>query len=93
MEVAGYRIVQEALTNALKHAPDASVRVRVSFGPQLLELEIDDDGSSNGIPGSGFGLVGMRERAEMYGGSLDVARAPGGAFRVRARFPIEDGSR
>ncbi|MGH8986036.1 MAG: sensor histidine kinase [Acidimicrobiia bacterium] len=89
IELAGYRIVQEALTNVIKHAPESRARVRVAFGPETLEREIEDDGRANGAAGSGYGLAGMRERAELYGGSVEAAPAPGGGFRVLARLPVE----
>ena len=90
IDLAAYRIVQEALTNAIKHAGPARARVTVRYLPGELELEITDDGAGprgNG-DGSGHGLVGMRERVALYGGSLDAG--PGGerGFAVRARLPI-----
>lgn len=89
VELAAYRIVQEALTNVMKHAPDASARVRVAFGSAQLELEIEDHGQRNGAAGHGYGLAGMRERAELYGGSVEAAPVGGGGFRVLARLPLE----
>ena len=93
LELAGYRIVQEALTNVMKHAPQARARVRVAFGPGALELEIENDGAANGASEAGYGLAGMRERAEMYGGSVEAAPNPGGGFRVLARLPVEEPAR
>jgi signal transduction histidine kinase len=92
IELAGYRIVQEALTNVMKHAPQACARVRVAFRPGMLELEIEDDGGASGAAGSGYGLAGMRERAEMYGGSVEAAPGPSGGFRVLAQLPFERGT-
>ena len=88
VELAGYRIVQEALTNVMKHAPEANARVRVAFGPAELELEVENDGRTNGAAGSGYGLAGMRERAKLYGGSVEAAPVRGGGFRVLARLPV-----
>ena len=90
VDLTAYRVVQEALTNVLKHAgPGTSVHVVVEPGPGELALEICDDGRSRaaGAPG-GHGLVGMRERVAVYGGSLEVGRRPGGGFRVAARLPL-----
>jgi len=89
IELSAYRIVQEALTNALKHAGDAHADVHVRYGADSLELEIVDDGAGSGsrAPG-GHGLVGMRERVALYGGRLDTGRAASGGFTVRALLPI-----
>ena len=89
VDLAAYRIVQEALTNVLKHAGPARARVALRYGDRELGLEITDDGSgtsANG-DGGGHGLVGMRERVALYGGSLEARPAPGGGFQVRARLP------
>lgn len=91
IELSGYRIVQEALTNALKHAGAARARVSVCYGPDSLELEIADDGDGDGsarAPGGGHGLVGMRERVALYGGRFQATRNPGGGFVVKAALPI-----
>ncbi|GLI02342.1 sensor histidine kinase [Phytohabitans aurantiacus] len=86
-----YRIVQEALTNALKHAGAATAQVRLSFGVYWLIVEIFDTGRGP-TPGSdrvGHGLVGMRERVALYGGTLRTGPRPGGGFRVYAKIPME----
>jgi signal transduction histidine kinase len=90
IELSAYRIVQEALTNALKHAGDARATVHVRYGPDSLELEIADDGpgGSTRASGGGHGLVGMRERVALYGGRLDASRRAEGGFVVRVRLPI-----
>jgi signal transduction histidine kinase len=90
IELSAYRIVQEALTNALKHAGNAHASVHVRYGPDTLELEIVDDGPGAPAPvaSGGHGLVGMRERVLLYGGSLDAGRRPSGGFRVRVLLPI-----
>jgi signal transduction histidine kinase len=90
IELSAYRIVQEALTNALKHAGDAHATVHVRYGPDSLELEIADDGAggSSRVSGGGQGLVGMRERVALYGGRLDASRGAEGGFVVRVKLPI-----
>jgi signal transduction histidine kinase len=90
IELSAYRIVQEALTNALKHAGDARATVRVSYGTDSLELEIVDDGAGTPQPvaSGGHGLVGMRERVALYGGRLDAGRRVGGGFAVSVLLPI-----
>jgi signal transduction histidine kinase len=94
--VAAYRIVQEALTNVLKHADRAPSRVVLRWADDALELEIADDGPPrNGAQGeaaTGRGLAGMRERAAMYGGTLEAHPGPEGGYVVRARIPLESGS-
>jgi signal transduction histidine kinase len=89
VDVSAYRIVQEALTNALKHAGPARARVSVRFEPDALELEIADTGagSANGA-GGGHGLAGMRERVAIFGGELASGPRPEGGFTISARLPL-----
>ena len=92
--LAAYRIVQEALTNARKHAAGARVDVRLRYLPSALELAVENDGvdgdGANAWTGAaGHGVIGMRERVHLYGGRLDVGPRPDGGFAVRARLPIE----
>jgi len=88
VDLSAYRIVQEALTNALKHAGPATARVWVSYGESGLELEVADDGSGNGNgDGTGHGLVGIRERVAVFGGEVDAGARPEGGYTVRARLP------
>jgi signal transduction histidine kinase len=89
IELSAYRIVQEALTNALKHAGRAQASVHVRYGRDSLELEIVDDGAGAQAPvaSGGHGLVGMRERVALYGGRLDAGRRPTGGFGVRVLLP------
>jgi signal transduction histidine kinase len=91
VDLSAYRIVQEGLTNALKHAGPARAAVLVRFGDRELELRVSDDGrghdpSSNG---DGHGLVGMRERVALYGGQLEAGRQPGGGYLLSARLPLD----
>jgi len=91
IDLSAYRIVQEALTNALKHAGPARARVTVRYGETELDIEITDDGAgaAEAAPAGGHGLVGMRERARLFGGRLEAGPADGG-FRVHARLPVEE---
>ncbi|WP_242676480.1 sensor histidine kinase [Streptosporangium minutum] len=91
-----YRIVQEALTNTLKHGgPDASATVEMEYGLRELFLRVTDDGRGAAVPGrpGGHGLVGMRERAAMFGGSIEARPRMGGGFQVIARLPIGETGR
>jgi signal transduction histidine kinase len=90
IELSAFRIIQEALTNTLKHADGACAFVYVRYGDTSLELEISDDGAGAPAPveSGGHGLVGMRERVALYGGRLDAGRRPGGGFEVRVLLPI-----
>ncbi|MBW4717099.1 sensor histidine kinase [Saccharothrix obliqua] len=87
--LSAYRIVQESLTNVVKHAHARKADVRVRYLEEALEVEVADDGRGpSGAPGrAGFGLVGMRERVAVHGGRLEAGPRRGGGYRVRARFP------
>ncbi|WP_446213146.1 sensor histidine kinase [Micromonospora sp. IBSANI012] len=88
VDLAAYRVVQEALTNVLRHARVAAARVRVDYGREELVVEVTDRGV--GAPGAaGHGLAGMRERVTALGGSLTAGPGPDGGFRVSARLPVE----
>ena len=92
VDVAAFRTVQEALTNVARHAGQASATVRLDYGDDELTVEVDDDGNgaaATSTPGSGKGVVGMRERAAALGGELEAGPKPEGGFRVRARLPLE----
>jgi signal transduction histidine kinase len=88
LDLAAYRIVQEALTNALKHSGHAPTTVTVDYGEHELALEIRDEGAGRSNSGGGHGLVGMRERVRLYGGSIETGPTDGGGWRVRARLPL-----
>jgi signal transduction histidine kinase len=92
VELTAYRVIQEALTNALKHAGDAHAEVRLCYGVEALDVEIVDDGAgrSNGHVG-GHGLVGMAERVGVFDGEFVAGPRAGGGFSVRVRLPIETG--
>jgi signal transduction histidine kinase len=89
-DLAAYRVIQEALTNAIKHAGAAPTSVTVRWQPSALVLEIVDRGGTamNGSNGSGHGLVGMEERVRLYDGTLRTGRTAGGGFEVVARLPL-----
>ena len=98
VELSAYRIVQEALTNALKHAGPSSASVIVHYRADELELEVIDTGPGRNAgapshpewatPRGGHGLVGMRERVSVYGGELEAGPRAEGGFRLRVRLPI-----
>jgi signal transduction histidine kinase len=118
VDLSAYRIVQEALTNSLKHAGPARARVRVCYGREALEVQVTDDGRGersaarageglvvvtigpDGVlelpgrrDGGGHGLIGMRERVALFGGTLEAGADPGGGYRVAARLPLDAGAR
>lgn len=90
-DVAAFRIVQEALTNALKHAPGSRVLVRVDELADGVRLVVEDDGPGPSGSSPGHGLQGMRERAEIHGGTVDAGPRPEGGFRVEAYLPHDAG--
>jgi signal transduction histidine kinase len=89
VDLTAYRLVQEGLTNAIKHARASRADVTVRYGDGQVEIAVLDDGSGDGGGESGgHGLVGMRERVSVYGGELDAGPQPGGGFRLRAKLPV-----
>jgi signal transduction histidine kinase len=102
LDLAAFRVIQEALTNVIKHAGQASASVRLDYRPGGLVIDVTDDGRGSdpsvpggsgalGVPsspGAGRGLIGLRERIALYGGDLDAGPRPGGGWRVRARIPF-----
>jgi signal transduction histidine kinase len=89
-DLTAYRLVQEGLTNALKHARAAHAEVLVRYSDGHVELTVSDDGPGGGDGDKGgHGLVGMRERVSVYGGELEAGPRPEGGYRLRARLPVE----
>ncbi len=94
VDLAAYRLIQEGLTNSLKHAGDARATVVVRYQETAVELELGDDGRGTvGSSGAGRGLVGMRERVSLYGGSMQSGDRPGGGYVITARLPVKEPSR
>ena len=95
VDLTAYRIVQEALTNARRHAGPAHAHVVVRYGIEALELEVTRRRTSAAAPGDGggHGLVGMRERVALYGGTLDAGPRPDGGYAVRVHLPVEAAER
>jgi signal transduction histidine kinase len=92
VDLAAFRIVQEALTNVVRHAGTDGARVRLVYGDDQLTVQVDDEGVGASAPpheGSGRGIAGMRERVQALSGTFEAGPRPGRGFRVRARFPIE----
>jgi signal transduction histidine kinase len=97
VDLSAFRVVQEALTNTLKHARASAASVGVRYGTDAVDIEVIDDGvfgtwgNSDGgeTLGGGHGLAGMRERVALYGGELDFGHAPAGGFRVYAVLPVD----
>ncbi len=87
--LSAYRIVQEALTNVRRHARAEAVHICVRYGEDALEIEVRDDGVGATGTAGGHGLIGMSERAQVFGGTVDTLTAPGEGFRVRATIPLE----
>jgi signal transduction histidine kinase len=88
VQSTAFRIVQEALSNVVKHARPATAVVSVRLAGDALAVEVRDDGAARAANGGGHGLQGMRERAELCGGTLEAGPAPEGGWLVRARLPI-----
>ena len=91
VDLCAYRIVQEALTNALKHAGSAQAEVLLRYTASGLDIEVRDNGAGTSQPngdGAGHGLIGMRERVALYGGELRTGPRDGGGFEVRAHLPL-----
>ena len=93
VDLAAYRVVQEALTNAVKHAAGARVRVAVDHVPGAVHIAVSDTGGTGAAPagpGGGRGLIGLRERLAVHGGTLHAGERPTGGFQVRAVIPVEE---
>ncbi len=89
VQLAVYRVVQEALTNVIKHAATNQARVHIGCRDDAVTVEVTDEGSGVSAVTPGHGIVGMRERASMYGGQVYAGPRPGGGFQVRASFPLK----
>jgi signal transduction histidine kinase len=92
VDLSAYRIVQEALTNVIRHADAEHASVTLAYGPEALEVTVVDDGVGHGLPqdgtGGGHGLIGMRERVSLFGGTLQTGQVNGGGYRVHAVLPM-----
>jgi len=90
IDLSAYRIVQEGLTNALKHSHARQADVTVRYSPAEVELEVADDGAGpTSSDGMGHGLIGIRERVHIYGGDMSVEAAAAGGFVLTARLPVD----
>jgi signal transduction histidine kinase len=95
IDLSAYRIVQEALTNVLKHAGATRAEVVIGYGDREIAIEVTDDGRGTAPNnaadrmGTGHGLIGLRERVALFGGDFEVGPQPGGGFRVATRLPYE----
>jgi signal transduction histidine kinase len=87
VDAAAFRIVQEALTNTVRHSGGSAATIRLCYDAEALTIEVGDNGRAAGPPRPGNGVAGMTERARALGGTLDVGPGPGGGFRVLARLP------
>jgi signal transduction histidine kinase len=93
IDLSAYRIAQEGLTNALKHASASQADVTVDYAPGQLKIEVRDDGvGADGSDGLGHGLVGIRERVKIYGGEMTAGPTPSGGFLLSARLPFREDS-
>jgi signal transduction histidine kinase len=92
LDLSAYRIVQECLTNVLKHARAHRVEITLRCQGRIVEIDVTDDGAAAGPPApGGFGLLGMRERVTVYGGTVQAGPCDTGGYRVHARLPFEAG--
>jgi signal transduction histidine kinase len=93
MQLSAYRVIQEALTNTLRHARASRAEIAVHCAARALEVEVVDNGRSSTSADlrarSGHGLIGMRERVYLFGGDLEAGPLPEGGFRVKAVFPLD----
>ena len=92
--MAAYRLIQEALTNTLKHAGTPTTEVRLRYRPDAVRIEVLDDGDApapdaSDVDSGGNGLIGMRERMNLYGGEMNAGPRPEGGYAVNARLPLD----
>jgi signal transduction histidine kinase len=93
IDISAYRIVQEGLTNALKHAHASQADVTLEYATSQLRIEVSDDGDgvgSHNLNGGGHGLIGIRERVKLYGGEMSTERADRGGFTLSVRLPLTE---
>jgi signal transduction histidine kinase len=93
VDLAAYRVIQEALTNTVKHAVGARVMIAIDYSPRALRVEVADTGGTSAPSarsGHGRGLIGLRQRLALYGGTLEAGKLPAGGYRVRAVIPTEE---
>jgi signal transduction histidine kinase len=88
IDLSAFRIIQEAVTNVVRHAGTDWCRVWIDQQDEYLSIEVTDGGRGGGVAGTGYGITGMRERAALLGGDLQAGPRPGGGFRVAARLPV-----
>ena len=88
IDLSAFRIIQEAVTNVVRHAHTDGCRVSISHQDGQLSIEVTDSGRGGSATGTGYGITGMRERAALLGGDLSAGPRPGGGFRVAARLPV-----
>jgi len=93
VDLAAYRIVQEGLTNTLRHASAQRASVSLRYLPTTLELTVEDDGRGPGGGAGGHGLAGIRERVALYGGTVEFGPAPGVGSRLAATLPVREQGR
>jgi signal transduction histidine kinase len=93
IDLSAFRIIQEAVTNVVRHAGTGHCRVSIDHQDEELSIEVVDDGRGCTIAGTGYGVVGMRERVGLLHGDLSVGPRPEGGFRVAARLPVPAGVR
>jgi signal transduction histidine kinase len=88
IDLSAFRIIQEAVTNVVRHADTGQCRVSIDQRDRQLSIEVTDSGHGGGVAGTGYGITGMRERAALLGGEFSAGPRPGGGFRVTARLPL-----
>ncbi len=88
IELSAFRIIQEAVTNVVRHAGTGQCRVSIGQRDGQLSIEVTDSGRGGSAAGTGYGITGMRERAALLGGDFSAGPRPGGGFRVAARLPV-----
>jgi signal transduction histidine kinase len=91
VELSAFRIVQEALTNVVRHADASRADVAVRYGDETVVVEVTDDGTGDGDDTAGHGLIGVRERVALHGGRLDAGPRPDGGFCLHAVLPLRSG--